>query len=575
MSLLGSLGKYTSPIWLTLAFVAASKSDGLDRLLVDLGSVDEAYSTPIREDGFLKDGDGSFYWWLANFLPGFRQFRYPAKLFTFTSLAFAALGGLGWDRLCRRESRGSTALFTFLLIFTAAVLAVVLFERRPILQAFRAHKGSSMFGPLDVAGGFEAILRSLTQASIVFGSGLILTLSCAGGPLAGGLALLLTTADLAIANSRYILTVDQSLFEAQPEVLKIIEDWERADPAPGPFRVHRMAVWNPLGWSATSSQNRVNDFVAWERDTSTEVRDPSRYRIHPYDRSCRALRLRVVLQPIPAYRPQTGYRQQTRHRDRQGSGVLPAQGFRYVEQPLLRLAPFPQRLARRVSRVRLISVCQYGHLSRSRQIHRARRYRSVQGMGRHPRYPSDRQRTGVPACLGRPSGSGAKPIEGLSRESRRQTMEELLYADDPLWYDPTKVAFDPHQLAWVGSDIQSEINPYLSGRSARPGETVRVTYPTPQQAVLDATLESPGLVVLADVFYPGWVLTIDGKPATIYRVNGLMRGAAVPAGNHRLVYTYKPRSFQVGLFLSAIGLGALLTLGIVCKLQPVNTLLSE
>ncbi len=58
--------------------------------------------------------------------------------------------------------------------------------------------------------------------------------------------------------------------------------------------------------------------------------------------------------------------------------------------------------------------------------------------------------------------------------------------------------------------------------------------------MLEVSLDSPGLVVLADVDYPGWELAIDGKPAPIYRVNGVMRGAAVSAGRHRLVYTYAP-----------------------------------
>ena len=32
---------------------------------------------------------------LSTLLPGFRQFRFPAKLFTFTTLGMAALAGLG------------------------------------------------------------------------------------------------------------------------------------------------------------------------------------------------------------------------------------------------------------------------------------------------------------------------------------------------------------------------------------------------------------------------------------------------------------------------------------------------
>ena len=65
-------------------------------------------STPIRQDGYLRDGDGGFYWGLTQCLPGFRQFRFPAKLFTFTTLGMAVLagrrvgpcsGGAGWRRV--------------------------------------------------------------------------------------------------------------------------------------------------------------------------------------------------------------------------------------------------------------------------------------------------------------------------------------------------------------------------------------------------------------------------------------------------------------------------------------------
>ncbi len=58
-----------------------------------------------------------------------------------------------------------------------------------------------------------------------------------------------------------------------------------------------------------------------------------------------------------------------------------------------------------------------------------------------------------------------------------------------------------------------------------------------QRVELEAVLDRPGLVILADVYYPGWRLTIDGKPAPIYRTNRVMRGAAVPAGRSHLVYT--------------------------------------
>ncbi len=70
--------------------------------LPDIGPLDPIDPNAVRRDGYLRDSDGSVYWWLATILPGFRQFRYPAKLFTLTALAAAALAGLGWDRVVAR-----------------------------------------------------------------------------------------------------------------------------------------------------------------------------------------------------------------------------------------------------------------------------------------------------------------------------------------------------------------------------------------------------------------------------------------------------------------------------------------
>src|SRR5262249_10482014 len=106
-------------------------------------------------------------------------------------------------------------------------------------------------------------------------------------------------------------------------------------------------------------------------------------------------------------------------------------------------------------------------------------------------------------------------------------------------------------------DRRADLRPYLDGRPASGAEQVRVSRYGPDRVELTANLERPGIVVLADVDYPGWGLTIDGRPAPIYRVNRAMRGAAVPRGEHRLTYTFRPLSFRVGLAVSCAGLAAL------------------
>ncbi len=174
VSLLGGLGQYTSPIWAARTAVAMAHSPRLERLAAELGPVDAPSELPIRQDGFLKDGDGSIYWWLATFLPGFRQFRYPGKLFTFTSLALAALAGMGWDRFCAGRARRAIVAIGFLIVVSLCVLAAVVIERHPILAAFGSYVRTSEFGPLDAAKGYEAIVRSLVHCVLVLGLGLVL-----------------------------------------------------------------------------------------------------------------------------------------------------------------------------------------------------------------------------------------------------------------------------------------------------------------------------------------------------------------------------------------------------------------
>lgn len=64
---------------------------------------------------------------------------------------------------------------------------------------------------------------------------------------------------------------------------------------------------------------------------------------------------------------------------------------------------------------------------------------------------------------------------------------------------------------------------------------------------------TPGHLVVTDVWYPGWVATIDGAPATIARANYSFRAVALPPGKHVVEFNYRPRVFYAGcgLFLAA------------------------
>ncbi len=97
-----------------------------------------------------------------------------------------------------------------------------------------------------------------------------------------------------------------------------------------------------------------------------------------------------------------------------------------------------------------------------------------------------------------------------------------------------------------------------------PGEnSVQIRSRGSNRVRLQATLPCRGMVVLADSYYPGWQVTVDGQPARIWEAYGVLRGVVVPAGSHAIEFHFRPASVYIGLGLFAAGL--LLTLILVAR----------
>lgn len=76
--------------------------------------------------------------------------------------------------------------------------------------------------------------------------------------------------------------------------------------------------------------------------------------------------------------------------------------------------------------------------------------------------------------------------------------------------------------------------------------------------------EGPGVLVLSEIYYPGWRVKVDGQPAEIEQIAGLLRAVKIGEGRHDIVFTYWPRWLTAGLVAGAIGI--LLLMGLI--IQP-------
>lgn len=120
----------------------------------------------------------------------------------------------------------------------------------------------------------------------------------------------------------------------------------------------------------------------------------------------------------------------------------------------------------------------------------------------------------------------------------------------------------PLGLTWLQDAWARFLRPVpVAMPSLRPGET-RVLADTSNSVQVVYNAPRPSYLVLDDAYYPGWQAWIDGKPATIRKADYLLRAVQVPAGAHRVTFTYAPLSYLVGMLITLGAFAAVICFGI-------------
>lgn len=113
--------------------------------------------------------------------------------------------------------------------------------------------------------------------------------------------------------------------------------------------------------------------------------------------------------------------------------------------------------------------------------------------------------------------------------------------------------FDPAQEALVPANTPVSVESPPSGEYGQ----VTVMHQTPTALLLNVTTPSDGLLVLSEIYYPGWQATIDGQALSVLRVDYALRGIPVSVGQHQVKVFYRPATFLLGAAISCITLVAL------------------
>ena len=84
--------------------------------------------------------------------------------------------------------------------------------------------------------------------------------------------------------------------------------------------------------------------------------------------------------------------------------------------------------------------------------------------------------------------------------------------------------------------------------------TVTALDAQPESMILKVSAPGEAFLVVSELYYPlRWKVTVDGRTASMIKVNGLLRGVVVPAGSREVSFNYDRSGFETG---QRISLGA-------------------
>jgi hypothetical protein len=116
----------------------------------------------------------------------------------------------------------------------------------------------------------------------------------------------------------------------------------------------------------------------------------------------------------------------------------------------------------------------------------------------------------------------------------RQRMLALMTAD----------SFNPRETVFL------EQSPSITPSPSKASATIEVERYTANRVTVRVTAAQGGILLLADTWYPGWKVQVDGRPAPLYRADHMLRATEVPAGAHIVEFRFAPATFYAGALIS-------------------------
>lgn len=441
---------------------------------------------------------GGIYWFMVKFLPGYAYFRYPAKLLVVASLATSLLAGLGMERALARDRRRIVKLLVVVGTVSAVAVTVVGSLRACWSPWFAEACPDALFGPLDEIGAWRGCMLACAQTTVLCVVFWWLLRRSGWSPVfLGQLVLLVTVAEIAWANGLHVATAPVSALST-PIVLAKSTRRAGSTRSSCVTRIYRSPRrrWVPRQWRETSSRNRCEQVVRWDRATLFP-----KYQLLGEFGSVRTFRT-IGSRDYRALMRIGGHRR-PRHR------VLDLVGVRFLVLPEQETWPEGTPVTRDRAQVENVRVWRNRRpLPRAWVVHKVDVWT-----------PED-----------------SSDLLAVERRLQRLLSRE----QSPRDLRTEAVVESPSPFPVAAKDDRPDVCQVVAERGAR--------------LEIKATLASPGLLVLNNHYDPGWSVEVSSGSSSsrhdVVRTNVVMQGVFLPEGTHRLVFRYTPRGFHVAAGIS-------------------------
>jgi hypothetical protein len=467
---------------------------------------------------------GGLYWLMSSVLPGYVYFRFPAKLMVIASLAASLLAAIGWDKAWQAPTRLPRILLGLGSVSFAMAAAAWLL-RIPFDTWVANAPVNQIFGPLDSAGAFAGMLRALLHTSLLcFALSAFFRHATAAptSPRAAmfrRLALVATVCEIVLANNSLLVTIPGKTLRDPAHLAREIHAHADSRGITVTPRVYRdAATKTPRRWRGMVAADRLNEVVSWERDT-----------LLPKHHLTNDIAL------IESF------------------STLSSRDFR-IFMRVARESGTPPNGAPNGPNLEVLNLlsAQYFVLPRAE---RSDRTSSSVAEVKEPQLVPVHNPNSFPRGWIVHRAHVLPPLSSKDPRILRQRTRDVLFEQEKPRDFSTDAVVETGDLRLLDELVAARSSPAKGHEQ----ESCREISRTPHRVEFRCQLREPGLVVVNDLFYPGWRAYVRqphrtrGHEVPIFRTNRVMRSVYLPAGDHILEMVYRPTDFYAGATISVVG----------------------